>query len=94
MLYDNGYINPRNGVGRRFNVLNKDLKIVASELTIMELCDFLNYKRENYRNINNYMRKSNGLFHYKTKHCYLYFSSIPLEEVLYRINLQQQINAV
>lgn len=80
-LYDNGYINPRKGVGRKFNVYSEDLKCLSSNLDIMELCSFLNYKKENYRNINNYIRKNNGIFHYKTKNCILALSDIPIEQI-------------
>lgn len=80
-LYDNGYVNPRKGVGRKFNVYSKDLKCLSSNLNIMELCSFLNYKKENYRNINNYIRKNDGIFYYKTKNCILALSNIPIEQI-------------
>lgn len=90
---EKGYVNPRKGVGRKINVLDEFGNQIACNKNIMEICDIIGYKKENYRNLNTYLRSNDGAFFFASKKMYLYLSNIPIQEILNKFpNLQ--INAV
>lgn len=90
---EKGYINPRKGVGRKFNVLDKYGNQIAYNIDILEVCNKIGYKKESYRNLNTYARKENNIFYLASKEVYIYLATIPIEQILEKYpNLQ--INAV
>lgn len=62
-LYENGYVNPRKDTGRRYKLMDKSGTVVANNLTVLEVCDYIGYNPNNYRNINYAMRKYRGFFY-------------------------------
>lgn len=78
---EKGYVNPRKGVGRRFNVLDKYGNQIAFNEDIIGVCDKIHYKKENYRNLNTYLRKRGNIFYLESKEVYIYLSNIPFEQV-------------
>ena len=56
---ERGYINPRKGVGKRYNIYDTSFNIVKGNITIPEVATFTN--KVSYHSLNNSIRKHRGV---------------------------------
>lgn len=79
-LYENGYINPRKDVGRKYNAVSIITKEKFYNLPILELCDITGTKRTNYRNLNNKLRKD-GIYYMRVRKFLTYRIDVSIDLV-------------
>ena len=57
LYIDNGYVNPRKGVGQKYKMFTPDGNVLYHNMTLPEVCEVLGNK--DYHSINNSLRKYN-----------------------------------
>lgn len=75
---ENGYINPRRGVGRRYNIYNTSLNIIKENITMPEVASFTG--KVSYHSLNNSIRKHRGVA-LTTNGYIVSLSSLSLDEI-------------
>lgn len=54
-----GYINPRKGVGRKYNIYDTNFNIIREDITMPEVASYVG--KVSYHSLNNSIRKHNGV---------------------------------
>lgn len=60
-LYENGYVNPRKGIGQKYSLYDRYKNLIATNIDIMEVCKISGYNIKSYRTLNTLLRKYNGI---------------------------------